>query len=241
MSMPGRSIRLFSVGPTPVYLHSSFLFLILIVTLLGVSRGLGLGGVMVIVLAIFLSLLVHEFGHVFAARTNGHGSSVVLWGFGGMTFSEGQPRRWRQIWLSAAGPLAGFLFWGLLWFVLMPGEGTELKTNVTAMFSPGIVIQEELVGSRTLYHDFWANLCFFNLFWGILNLLPVTPLDGGHIASEVFQMTLPRRQAAIVAGLVGMVVALGAAVWGYERGSPILCIFMAMMGWQHWQRLRNKG
>lgn len=231
--------HLFTVGRTPVYMHTSFLWMMGIIAVWHLAGGATGGEVFAVILAIFLSLLVHEFGHVLAAATNGHDSVVMLWGMGGLTWSKGESRGWRQVWLSVAGPLAGFVLWGILWFGLMPGDGDHLKLDWRAMLVPWIAVDEEFVGTRTLYHGFWAFLCFINLLWGLFNLLPVPPLDGGHIADELCRMWLPPSRARRVAATLAIVVALAAIVFGLMFKFYILAMFMGLMAWQQYQRLQH--
>jgi membrane-associated protease RseP (regulator of RpoE activity) len=60
-----------------------------------------------------------------------------------------------------------------------------------------------------------VDLLYVNIFWGLVNLLPVYPLDGGQISQEVFQMVNPRdglRQSlwlsVVVAAVVGVLAYL---------------------------------
>lgn len=121
---------------------------------------------------LFVSILVHELGHALVARFFGaRDGRIVLYGFGGLAINSGGLKRWQRILESLAGPGAGFLLYGLVWaaarFVLSPETMSPLA--VTAL------------------HDLeW--ICFW---WGIVNLLPVYPLDGGQIAHELFQWRRP--------------------------------------------------
>ena len=45
------------------------------------------------------------------------------------------------------------------------------------------------------------NLFWINLFWGLVNLVPIWPLDGGQISRDVFTMLSPRNGASIALGL----------------------------------------
>lgn len=124
------------------------------------------------VAVLFVSILVHELGHALVARYFGaREGRIVLYGFGGLAINSGGLKRWQRIVESLAGPGAGFLLFGLVWaasrFLLTPETMSPLA--VAAL------------------HDFeW--IC---LWWGLVNLLPVYPLDGGQIAHELFQWRRP--------------------------------------------------
>lgn len=119
---------------------------------------------------IFFSILLHEMGHVLAFRWFGVHSEIVLWAFGGLAIPEGRERkRWQRIFVSAAGPGIQLILWGLLWnvhYFLMP----EFPTDI-------------LTAKWFIIFDF---LMYINLWWAILNLLPIWPLDGGQISRELF-------------------------------------------------------
>src|SRR5207253_5525130 len=83
------------------------------------------------VACVFVSILVHEMGHVIAARAFGVWGQIVLYGFGGLAIPAGQMRhRWQHILVCLAGPVAGFLLLGLVVSclpALAPAEWEQLK------------------------------------------------------------------------------------------------------------------
>ena len=237
--MIGQSTRLFDIFGTPVYVHRSFVILLGIVMLLfGVLAG-ALAQGFALCLAIVLSLLVHEFGHVLAAKSNGHRSVVVLWMVGGLTISEARSPGWRGVWLSVAGPLAGFLFWALLWF----GLGSQwvdgaVLTDWSWIFSPTSV-GASLGSVGTL---FWGYLCFMNLIWGLFNLLPVSPLDGGHVVDDLLRMRLRAVEAERIAGWIGVLAGIGGGIFLLQATNflmaPVMLFYLAYRNYQRVQATR---
>jgi Zn-dependent protease len=115
---------------------------------------------------VFVSILVHELGHAVAFRRFGADSHIVLWIFGGLAVPySGVNGRWRRIVVSLAGPVAGFLLCGLVW-------GSARLTDWP--LKGGIPV--------LLLYFFLFSV---NLYWGIFNLLPVFPLDGGQVSREL--------------------------------------------------------
>jgi Zn-dependent protease len=113
---------------------------------------------------VFVSILVHEMGHVLSGRLFGSDGHIVLYGLGGLAIgSSALDRRWQRIVVYAAGPAAGFLLVGLVW------GGVRLS---------GVKLPEM---AATAYDA----LLWINIAWGLLNLLPVYPLDGGQISRDV--------------------------------------------------------
>lgn len=196
-------------------------------------------GVFVIFAAcMFISILVHELGHAFMIRRFGWGSRIILYHFGGLAttespetyvpmHNENDSSPWRKILISLAGPFAGFLLAGILIVILYFTVGFYFE------FSPSQIIDWEIPGLLTpetirLHRIVWMLLAL-NIFWGLLNLLPVYPLDGGQIARELFTIKNPRKgieYSLILSAVVGAGAAVIALVW---KGWPGL-FFGLMFG-----------
>jgi stage IV sporulation protein FB len=120
----------------------------------------------------FVSMLLHEFGHVFAGRCYGQDGYVVLNAFGGVAVgSTDVAGRWPRILVFAAGPLAQLLLGGLLWAVSEP---------VLTAFPP-----RSPYGEPVTYTLICLELV--SLSAALLNLVPLWPLDGWHIARELYE------------------------------------------------------
>ena len=147
------------------------------------------------VVCAFFSILIHELGHALTAESFGWPSHIVMYFGGGLAISDRYRNNslWRNIAVSFMGPCAGFLLYGLL--VVF-----EFVLNTNRMW----------VNEYRFY--VFAFLKFMNLWWGLLNLLPVLPLDGGNICSSVCQV-LRLRDAAGATFKVGAVVAGAAAYY----------------------------
>jgi stage IV sporulation protein FB len=145
-------------------------------------------------LCVLLSILIHEFGHVFMGRLFGSDGHVVLYSFGGLAVgSVSIPSWWKRILVCLAGPLAGFLFWGVLFAALFFRPAMHLNPLAVAVLS---------------------DLLFINLWWGVLNLLPILPLDGGQISYNVMTRFHPDRGEYFAFGfsfLCAALLALNAA------------------------------
>jgi len=166
----------FRIGAIPVRIQ----FYFLLSTLLlgprdsGIHMALWVG-------VVFVSVLIHELGHAIIGRLLGYDAAIELTGFVGLTFlrpretPRGAPQPelpelrqspWRNILVSLAGPFAGFFFGALVFAVsrLSGYPKGELATWLT------------------------KELLMVNIVWGILNLFPIVPLDGGHVFSSVLTM-----------------------------------------------------
>jgi Zn-dependent protease len=157
--------------------------------------GGGLGFLAVWVACVFVSILLHEFGHVLMGWLFGSKGHIVLYSFGGLAIgSNNLRRRWQRILVLLAGPGIQLLLFAGLWAMLrfLPLEAGPLSWGPYAREAVWDLVQ-------------------INLFWALLNLLPVFPLDGGQISREVCQAVSPQRGAAFAYGL-SMVIAAAIAL-----------------------------
>ena len=195
----------FSLLGIPVRVHPAFW---VIGMLLGFRTGdMRLTAIWIVCL--FVSILVHEFGHALTARHFGWPPSVILYHFGGLaTFqpSWGYTRK-RAILISLAGPGAGFVLYGIVvgikyWLLAAHEDGQEWATRLLARdgeFIPGTAFAI-------------MQLEWINLYWGLMNLLPVYPLDGGQICSEVLNARASRK-GLIRTHQIGMIAGASAALF----------------------------
>jgi stage IV sporulation protein FB len=159
-----------------------------------VLPGNGLGELALWVFCVFVSILLHEFGHVWMGRLFGSEGHIVLYSMGGLAIgSNSLYRRWQRILVSFAGPGIQLLLWVALVALKLagywPAHGTPLEL-------------------------FLWMLLLINLFWPLLNLLPIWPLDGGMISREIFTGLSPSR-GVITSLWVSLIVAALIALDGF--------------------------
>lgn len=123
------------------------------------------------VLCIFISILVHELGHAAMMRRYGYPSEIVLYFLGGYaTATHLSP--WRNIRMSAAGPLAGLALSALVYLLLL-----------TMVENPLSFLRSQSPMSQIV----WVSL-FVGVFVNCMNLLPCLPLDGGRIMESLITL-----------------------------------------------------
>ena len=220
----------FRVLGIPVRVHPLFW---LVALLLGLGGGDGLDLLFWVGTA-FVSILIHELGHALAARSYGWEPWITLHGFGGLASYRPTSRDPKsQILISLAGPGAGFLFAAVIvGFIAASGHRVRLAW-------PDFVlpIRFELYASSNLNMIIFY-LLFINIFWGLVNLLPIFPLDGGRISQEVFQLVNPRdglRQSL----WLSIFVAVGAGVLAWTQlDDQFLAIFCAYLAYTSYTTLQ---
>lgn len=178
----------FRLAGIPVSVHGSFLVLVFL------GYGWGLRGAELISwgAAAFLAVLLHEAGHAFTVRRFGaDGVAITLFAFGGATtYPASTDLTWRQRFLVAgAGSASGVLVGGLLWLAELNGF---------------------LDGLPTLLDILVRGFILASVYWGLLNWIPLQPLDGAHMVRSVLDGVAPKNAATIAKGI--SVVAGAAAV-----------------------------
>lgn len=239
MSSPGPSETrydlYFVLFGIPIRVHPLFW---LVAVFLGMQVG-DLFALLAWVLAVFIAILVHEMGHALVMRSFGYYPSITLYGLGGMThygmrtIGRRSPGTAGRIAITAAGPAAGFLFAGILGLVLVL---LRKPVIVATGFPFGIYLFAQLdspwMGQLVNY------LFFVTIGWGILNLLPVLPLDGGQIVRELWTSVDPHWGAWRTVQL-SFLVAVAIAVLAALQGSFFLAILFGYMAFVNYQALRG--
>lgn len=177
----------FRLGDVPVRVNPWFWLTALVLGLVGNDQG----GIHVLtyllswVLVLFVSILVHEMGHIQMGRYYGSDGYIVLTGFVGLAVgSNDLPERRQRIAVSLAGPGAGFLFAGVIVLVLLLFN-VDLALHYLALLV-GIWHPVDSLPYHLVDHNIY-RLLWFNLLWGLVNLLPIWPLDGGMVSREICQ------------------------------------------------------
>lgn len=181
--------------------------------------------------AVFVSVLVHELGHALAFRRYGFTPRITLYSFGGLASVDPRhgarpPTGQRQILICAAGPAAGFaLGAAVLALVVAAGYSTHILGRAVGS---GPQLPNEVMW--ILVHD----LVFINLFWGLMNLLPVHPLDGGQIAREIFSARDPAgglRRSLGLSVISGIAVAIAGIAFLHSMWTAVLFGYLAYMSY----------
>jgi stage IV sporulation protein FB len=180
----------FRIFGIPVRVHPMF-WLISIIFGWGFTQQ-GLEYLAIWVACMFGSILFHELGHVWMGQLFGTHGYIVLYSFGGLAVGSNQlASPWKRIAVCFAGPLADFVLAGLAWLALLyalPQNNHEIARQLL-VFALEIII-------------------FINIFWGILNLFPIWPLDGGQISRDFCTTVSPRNGLRISLAISFLLAAL---------------------------------
>lgn len=202
-----------------------------------------------------LCLLVHEYGHALTCRAmGGGGSSIEIASLGGVTRSAYVPRtRTGHLLMVLAGPGASLLLAAVGGVALGLSIGNLSAGVVCAFCAPlshllpqgflpvwddSFIIIREALMSESL--NLTVFMCYHTLFfvcvwWSLLNLLPIPPLDGGQALRLATGNTLLACRVGLTVAVLLAVVCL-TKVWIFNG---LICIFLAYRNWQFLKMLRQ--
>jgi len=167
---------------------------------------------------VLASILVHELGHAAAVLAFGLEPRIDVHGLGGTTtWSGGRGlSHGKRMIISLAGPVMGFVAWIFVYTLRTLGG------------LPQTPLGEFIYGTLT----------FVNLGWGVFNLLPVLPLDGGNVLLSALEGATKghgERPARIVSLAGAGLLAIGGALlmqWW-------ICLLALLFGNANWQGLKD--
>jgi Zn-dependent protease len=173
------------------------------------------------ILIVFVSVLVHEFGHAVLYRVFGQHPTVHITPVSGLTHGERPLPRAKTIIVSLAGSVFAFGF----------------------LATPAIVLRQQGlndVGGWAFVHPAWFWTVYYvaqvNIWWSIFNILPIVPLDGGHVSEALIG---PFR-----ARVLAVAVSAGAAVYVDAKGQRLVALFLVVLAvWNGMEayRMRQGG
>src|SRR5207253_3847669 len=213
-SLRNGSVRLFRFAGIDLFLHWSW-FLVAAYEINGRSRTYSsLTWNVLEYVALFLIVMLHEFGHALACRqVGGNANRIVLWPLGGVAYVDPPPRPGATLWSIAAGPLVNVALVPILYVI---GIGDRSFGWAEAMPNA---------------HALLGAVVFINKVLLIFNLLPIYPLDGGQILRSLLWFGVGRARsltAAVTVGFAGVAGLIVLAVRLRSAWFGALCVFILM-------------
>jgi stage IV sporulation protein FB len=207
------------------------------------------------VACVFVSILVHELGHVGMGMAFGsRDSHIVLYSFGGLAIgSSNVSERWQRIAVLLAGPGAGFVFLALMMLPALWIDYDEVLLSLLGIFHIHFDWTGPPQDTPRWFLEMMHNLIWINMFWGMMNLLPIWPLDGGQVSRELFVKYARNdgvRKSLILSIIVSGFFAFNALMGLIQekpfipflpRGDLFQVIFFAIFALLSWQMLQQTG
>jgi Zn-dependent protease len=175
-------------------------------------------------LALFVLVLLHEFGHALACRhVGGQADTIVLWPLGGVAYVAPPQRPGPILWSLVAGPLVNAVMFPILTYALRAAGAAgwiEAYPNV---------------------YDLIEGIWWINLALLIFNMLPIYPLDGGQIFRALLWFPLGQIRSLYIATVVGFIGVAGLAWLAFHERSiwlGILAAFVFMNCRRGWEQAK---
>jgi Zn-dependent protease len=206
------SLKVASIFGIEVRIHLTFL-LFLVWIWFSYYQIAGFAGAVqgvLFILALFACVLLHEFGHAFAARGFGiETPDITLLPIGGVARLSRIPEKpWQELVVAIAGPLVNVVIAAALISVI---HGSAALEQLEYLESPRI--------------ELLAKLASVNVMLVLFNLIPAFPMDGGRVLRALLAMAMPYAQATQIAAWIGQGLAVVFGIFGLF-GNPLL-IFIA--------------
>lgn len=219
------NFHVFSIARIPVHIS---VWALLLIGWLAFRGGDPISGAMIGV-GLLVSVLIHEFGHAIFAARYGLQPSILLHALGGVTQHARAKSDRQDAIIIAAGPL-----------IQLGVGGVVLVGSLAAS-----VVAPDLMSNLYLT-SFLTGFLYVSLFWGLINLAPMWPMDGG----KLFRLGLlhlgklkPARSDRIthITGIATAVIAI-LLFWWAGGGSFLILIFLifGMIIYQNIMALREQ-
>ncbi len=232
------SLHLTTVSGIPVKIHWTFGLLLLWVVYETGKGQFDLWFVLVslgIVLSVFFCVILHEFGHSFAARKFGvQTHDILMTPIGGIARLERMPEgRGQEFWVAIAGPIVNFVIVALIWLGFYILQGTWLP-----------IFSIEFWGMNNGANSYFQIIMLANGYLGVFNLLPAFPMDGGRMLRSLLSLKMDRSKATQIASYVGQGIALLMFGYGIKQGHPtmtLIGVFIFFAARQEFQALLRQN
>ena len=209
--------RIATIAGIPIKIHGTFAVLIIFLLVSGLAGGRGVTSALssvLFILAIFVTIILHELGHALTARRFGiRTRDITLLPIGGLARLERMPDVPRQeLWVALAGPVVNVVIALICFAVLV----------VTTGEVPVVSLDSSATG-------FLGRFTAVNLALAIFNLLPAFPMDGGRALRAILAERIDYARATEIAASIGQGLALVFGLVGLFA-NPLL-VFIALFVW----------
>lgn len=207
-----------SFANIPVKIHWSFLLILLYVGISSATQGAGVEAIIIelcFVLAMFLCVVLHEFGHALTAKRYGiKTEDIILLPIGGVARLRNMPEKpMQELVIAVMGPFVNIVIAFSLFFILLGGKGINY-------FSLEQLDQVDFNN----WSGFLPLLMVSNIMLVLFNMIPAFPMDGGRVFRALLSMGFGRLKATRYASITGQVICVILIGIGMYYGAYTLAI-----------------
>jgi stage IV sporulation protein FB len=207
------------IAGTEIKVHLTFVLFVAWIALMEYQRGGPPAAIYatVFLLALFLCIVLHEFGHILMARRFGvRTPDVILLPIGGVARLERIPDEPKQeLLIALAGPAVTLAIALLIYCViLVAGDQPALRDPTIGDIS------------------FLDRLMVVNVYLLLFNLIPAFPMDGGRVLRALLASRLGLLRGTRIAATLGQILATAGGLYGISAQQPILILvaFFVFLG-----------
>lgn len=240
------SLKIGTFWGIPVFLHWSFALIFLYAAWEGFTSGSAdplraTGWLSGLFAAMFVCVLLHEYGHALMARRFGVKThDIILTPIGGIARLETMPKKpIQEFWVALAGPAVNVLIVLILFFPVVHMLETDGRTLLDVL-GEGVKsaffdskseggTDEDAEILRNSWPFFWLMLLFVNCSLIVFNMIPAFPMDGGRVLRALLAMKFSHVKATQVAAFFGQIFAAGFVVLGFWKNNltmPLIGFFI---------------
>ncbi len=212
----GGSFKIGRFSGIDVRVHWTFFLLLAFFVFVGYQTSGSLAGALTptaVIVALFICVVLHEFGHSLVAQRLGIGiHSITLLPIGGVSNLESLPERPAdEVKITLAGPLVNVVLAPIFFGVgLLLGAGPRIPADLfTGVGSVG---------------QFFFYLGYLNVVLAVFNLIPAFPLDGGRLLRGALATRVGALRATEIASRVGQLFAIAFFLIGLLGGNFLLAL-----------------
>jgi Zn-dependent protease len=230
----------------PVLVHWSFALIFLWVVYVGFQEGWewkAIGWSVLFVIALFVCVVLHEFGHALTARRYGvRTRDIILSPIGGVARLDRLPENpMQEFYVAVAGPMVNVGIMAALspYFLLVSSATREQLLSILRQYVG--ISDNVFVRDLTPFDFFIFGLVMLNGMLAVFNMLPAFPMDGGRVLRALLSIPLGRMKATRIAAWFGQFLAVLLVLYGFREGSPItifIGIFVFFMAANEYRMVR---
>lgn len=184
----------------PIRLHFTFVLLLICLIGIGFSSNQSPTSYVLFVLAVIVSVLLHELAHAFIGWRHGIRTlEIVMYPIGGVARLERPPTPWEEFWIALTGPFVNLAIAGGIFAVLYSHHRV---IDLFALTQPSDA-------------NLADRIALANLILAGFNLLPAFPMDGGHILRAILSRLKSEYEATRIATWSGRALAISMGLYGF--------------------------
>jgi Zn-dependent protease/CBS domain-containing protein len=212
----GNAFKIGRAAGIDVKVHWTFFFLLAFFAFIGYRTAVESGGnavlgvfaTIALILALFVCVVLHEFGHSLVAQRLGiEVTDITLLPIGGVARLRILPEKpVDEIKIAVAGPLVNVVL-APIFFALAFAFGVDLSSP------PGLAASQQSLGGALFY------LGVVNVLLVVFNLIPAFPLDGGRVLRGLLALRFGPVRATDISAGIGQILAVVLGFLGFALGN----------------------